>query len=149
MDARVKLLVVGYGNTLRRDDGAGVKVVELLEAMHLPGVEIRIVQQLVPELAEAAAASQGIVFVDATAGKSEKPVLAELKPSAASRVFAHASDPGSILALAGLLYGGHPKAWCLAIPAHDFGFGEGLSEATMRDVPFAAGLLRELAVGFV
>ena len=149
MDSQAKLLVVGYGNTLRRDDGAGVKVAELLEEMQLPGVEVLILQQLVPELAEPVAKAQGVVFVDAADTKSEEPVLAEVKPSMASRIFAHASDPGSILALAGLLYGASPKAWSLAVPAHDFGYGDGISARTMRGVPPATRLLRKLAAEFI
>ncbi|HEY9173382.1 MAG TPA: hydrogenase maturation protease, partial [Verrucomicrobiae bacterium] len=46
------LLVIGYGNTLRRDDGIGPKVAEAVAELNLPGVRSLACPQLTPELAE-------------------------------------------------------------------------------------------------
>ena len=43
-------LVIGYGNDLRTDDGAGRWVAERIESFDLPGVSVRSVPQLTPEL---------------------------------------------------------------------------------------------------
>lgn len=64
----MRLLVIGCGNSLRRDDGAGPRVVEMLAALDLPGVQTIVCQQLTPELADAVARSGAVVFVDAAVG---------------------------------------------------------------------------------
>ncbi len=43
------ILVIGYGNSLRSDDGVGPFVAEAVEALRLPGVHTLICQQLSPE----------------------------------------------------------------------------------------------------
>ena len=47
-----ELLVIGYGNSLRRDDGVGPRVAEAIEALNLPGVQTLVCQLLSPEHAE-------------------------------------------------------------------------------------------------
>ncbi len=64
-------LVIGYGNDLRCDDGAGRAVADRIEAMALPGVEVRSVQQLAPELALDIACAETVVFVDASIDVAE------------------------------------------------------------------------------
>ena len=59
----IELLVIGYGNTLRRDDGVGPKVVEALATENLPGVQPLVCPQLTPEIAASRDAPRG--FVDA------------------------------------------------------------------------------------
>src|SRR5687767_15002380 len=60
-----KLLVIGYGNTLRRDDGVGPRVAETVGALRLPGVRTLVCQQLSPEHAEPISQADAVVFVDA------------------------------------------------------------------------------------
>ena len=45
-------LVIGYGNTLRGDDGVGPRVAEAIEKLNLPGVRTLVCQQLSPEHAD-------------------------------------------------------------------------------------------------
>ncbi len=59
------VLVIGYGNELRGDDGIGPHVVSELAALELPGVLTRIVHQLLPELAAELADTCLVIFVDA------------------------------------------------------------------------------------
>jgi len=51
-----KTLVIGYGNTLRSDDGVGVWIADQIDALHLPDVCVRTCHQLhlelVPDLIE-------------------------------------------------------------------------------------------------
>ena len=56
------ILVIGYGNELRRDDGLGPRVAASLAG---PGVRALAVRQLTPELAEEVATARLVVFVDA------------------------------------------------------------------------------------
>ena len=121
------LLVIGYGNTLRCDDGVGPKVAAAVEALKLPGVRTLICQQLSPELAEPVSHADRVVFVDAAVDAPKEVQLHPLKPGESSQLMAHAADPRTLLALARDVFGHPPKAWWLTIPAVKLGFGETLS----------------------
>jgi hydrogenase maturation protease len=127
MDDASKILIIGYGNTLRRDDGVGPKVAEAMAVLNLPGVRTLVCHQLTPELAEQISQSRAVVFVDAAVSAKGEVELLEIQPSDAGQILAHATDPRSLLALAKQIYGHSPQAWSLAIPVDDLGFGDGLT----------------------
>ena len=127
--APTRMLVVGYGNTLRSDDGLGPRLAEAVRDARWPGVDALPCAQLTPEMAEPISRAMAIVFVDAAAGG---PPAVRLRPTAAgrsSRILAHASSPETLLALARDAYGRAPPAWCLTVPAANLGFGEKLSNS--------------------
>jgi hydrogenase maturation protease len=139
------LLVIGYGNTLRRDDGVGVRVAEAVEALQLPGVATFTSQQLSPEHAERIAHADTVVFVDAAVDAPTEVLLRPLEPNESSQLMAHAADPRTMLALARDVFGHVPKAWWLTIPAVELGFGEDLSPAARRGSAVALVRIRHLA----
>ncbi len=122
-----EILVIGYGNTLRRDDGVGVRAAEAVAALNLPTVQVLTRHQLVPELAEPISRARAVIFVDAAANGVPELELQEVAPQTGNPILAHAADPTALLALAGNIFGHCPPAWTLAIPVTDFGFGDGLS----------------------
>jgi hydrogenase maturation protease len=133
--ALCKVLVIGYGNTLRSDDGAGVRVAEEIAARALPGVVALAVHQLTPEIAERLAGAARVIFVDARlADEGKDIVLARLNPHLSARPAGHISDPQSLLALARSLYGHSPRAWLITVPAVDVSMGERLSVTAERGV---------------
>ncbi len=64
-EARRGALVIGYGNTLRSDDGAGPFVARALEARVPAGTRILDAHQLTPEMAIDISVATRVVFVDA------------------------------------------------------------------------------------
>lgn len=120
-------LVIGYGNTLRSDDGVGAKVAEAVSALQLAGVESLACAQLTPELAEPISGARLVVFVDAALDAPREVQLRPLTPADTSQLMAHAADPRTMLALARDVFGHAPEAWWLTIPIEDTGFGEELS----------------------
>ena len=60
-----EVLVIGYGNTLRGDDGVGPRVVEAIGTLGLPGVRTLICPLLTPELADPISRAEKVIFVDA------------------------------------------------------------------------------------
>jgi hydrogenase maturation protease len=124
---KADLLVIGYGNTLRRDDGVGPEVAGQVEALHMPGVRTLVCHQLTPELAETISRSVRVVFVDADAKATGEAALRPIEAAEAGQILAHATDPRSLLALSKQIFGVVPEAWVLAVPVEDLGFGEGLS----------------------
>jgi hydrogenase maturation protease len=126
------ILVIGYGNTLRADDGVGQRVALAASAWDRPGLAALAVHQLTPELAEPLATAELALFVDARLAGGEAVELLPLDPSQSGGLTGHASDPRCLLALTRALYGRHPRAWLIAVPAADFSLGEGLSAAAER-----------------
>jgi len=59
-------LLIGYGNTLRSDDGAGQKIANIVSEWNLPQWRSLSVHQLTPELALDIAQADLVIFVDAT-----------------------------------------------------------------------------------
>lgn len=137
------ILLIGYGNTLRRDDGIGIQVAESLAATDLPGVRVQTVHQLVPELAAELAEARAVLFVDATLDPGR--IAVELTPVAAQEITdgsTHHVDPRTLLALTRAVYGRAPEAWWLTVPGQDFGFGEGLSATARRNAQIASQRLQ-------
>lgn len=146
--AAAGVLVVGYGNTLRGDDGIGPAVAGMVAALGLPGVRVLAVHQLTPELAADLAEVRLAIFVDAAV--QPEPVSAvRLNDGAVGDVMTHAADPRGLLALARAVYGHGPEAWLVTAAGADFGFREDLSPAGAENAREAFGyvhyLIREAA----
>ncbi|MGD9781589.1 MAG: hydrogenase maturation protease [Kiritimatiellia bacterium] len=113
------ILIYGYGNPGRQDDGLGPALVEELEAWAqaegLAGLVFDSNYQLNAEDALAVAESQAIVFVDAAQAGSAPFEFRPLAPQNEIAFSTHAMSPESVLALAEELYGAQPPAWLLAI----------------------------------
>jgi hydrogenase maturation protease len=142
---RTRLLVIGYGSTLRGDDAAGPRVAEAVDQLQLPGVRALMPPLLTPELAAETAQAETVVFVDATAAPAQEVRLEKLKPSPSSQLLGHAADPAILLALTRDVFGSLPHAWLLTIPVKNFAIGEGLSEQAQRGVAEAIRQVRALA----
>jgi len=139
------LLVIGYGNTLRRDDGVGPKVAEAASALCLPGVRTLACPLLTPELAEAISRARVVIFVDAAVDAPQEVQLRQLAPAASSQVMAHAASPATMLALARDVFGHAPEAWWLTIPVEDLGIGEEFSPLARRGFETAMQEIRKCA----
>lgn len=147
-------LIVGYGNTLRRDDGVGYRMADTIAQWNLPGIESRSVHQLTPDLAADLATVDRVLFIDVFALEGEAgqaaialgtPVpyrLEALSPGDHLPNLGHSSNPRSLLALAQSLYGVTCPGWWLLIPGWDFGFGEEFSDLTTTAQAQALGDLQ-------
>jgi hydrogenase maturation protease len=125
-------LVIGIGNSLRRDDGVGPRVVEALAAF--PSVEACVVCELVPELTLRLRGARRVLFVDAGAGGAETQLG---HVTGRESGWGHTLGPDGLLELAARAFGSAPDAWVLSVPGFDFGYGEGLSDRAEGFVPQA------------
>ena len=139
------LLVIGYGNTLRRDDGVGPKVADAVAALALPGVVALACPLLTPELADPVSRAYRAVFVDAAVDAPREVQLRKLAPADTSQIMAHSASPATLLALARDVFGHAPDAWLLTIPAENIGIGEELSAFTSRGFETAVEEIKKLA----
>ena len=137
----MKTLILGYGNTLRKDDGLGVYAAMALAALTLPDdVEIRTYQQLSPELSPVLAQVDHAIFIDAAlASSEEKPGMINTRilhprtnqPSGVTHHF----TPETLLAMAESLYGHAPQAILFSVAAASFALEEGLSPEVTSVLP--------------
>ncbi len=137
-------LVIGYGNDLRGDDGAGVRVAERLAGPSSP-VRVIVTHQLTPDLADDVAAASQVIFVDAYAARAEGDALRieRIDGEAVDRAsaMAHRVNPAGLVGLAGQLFGAKPEAWVVGIPAYCFDLGDALSSGTEHRVEEAIALI--------
>lgn len=125
-------LVIGYGNTLRGDDGVGPRVAEAVEALHLPGVRTLVCQQLSPEHADPISLADTVIFVDAAVDAPNEVQFRRLEPNDTPQLMAHAADPRTMLALSRDVFGHVPQAWWLTIPVEKMEFSEDLTPAAQQ-----------------
>lgn len=145
------VLLIGYGNVSRRDDGVAVHVLQRLRARlgldpdellaaedilsedaHSARLSMVCLHQLAPELAEVLAEYDVAVFIDAHVGGLDwAPVhWQEVKPAYEAGVNGHHLKPGVVLALCETLYERAPRGYTLSVLGYDFDFGEELSAPT-------------------
>ncbi len=139
------LLVIGYGNTLRSDDGVGPRVADAIAALALPGVRALTVPLLTPELADPVSQARVVIFVDAAIDAPREVQMRPLAPADTSQIMAHSASPATLLALARDVFGHAPAAWWLTIPAEELGIGEEFSPLTQRGFEAAVAEIKKRA----
>lgn len=158
------ILVIGYGNSLRSDDGAGCRVSDIVASWDLPYVRSLTVHQLNPELAEPIAQSELAIFIDACVStdnpskrrRKSMPIVQVQRIDISKQMgsmpvaeLGHRSDPRSLLALAHQVYGETPVAYSLLLPAVNWEFGEQLSTVTRKSIEQSVDFLRNLCTKLV
>jgi hydrogenase maturation protease len=125
-----KTLVIGYGNTLRGDDGAGVRAAGLIANTH-PDIDCVAVAELTPDLAETISFYDTVLFVDASVNANDVLWRPVSPPPETDSFDSHALTPEILLGLAIDLYDRCPGNIDLVeIPAREFQYGEKLSHLT-------------------
>jgi hydrogenase maturation protease len=143
------ILVIGYGNTLRGDDGIGYQVAETVAEWQLPQVRSIAVHQLLPELAADIAEVEIVVFVDAVVAidfPAPNIIIAPLVAGEDATFSTHIITPQLLLGMTQKLYRATPVAYLLTIPAIDFTLGTTLSPLAIRGKELALDYLKS-AVG--
>ena len=118
------ILIYGYGNPGRQDDGVGPALVEALElwqaADGFPVMTLETNYQLNAEDALTVAGHDLVIFADATREGDTPFTFRRLLPDNTITFSTHAMRPESILALAGELYGKSPETYLLTIRGYDW-----------------------------
>jgi hydrogenase maturation protease len=152
-----EFLIIGVGNALRQDDGAGLALAEALRSALTEmgrATQIRQVQQLLPELAEEISTIQPRILVvadcrQAVEGSSEVqisqldgPQDAAATPQGA-KLDSHHLTAQQMIAMAERLYGYAGNAWLATVPGEAFGHGQGMSRLTTEAIQRAVPTLLE------
>ncbi len=142
-----KSLVIGYGNSLRGDDGIGREVAQIVTGWNLPDVRSLSKHQLTPELAAELAQVDLAIFVDASQSADKNAVeVRSLTPSSSIEFQSHFSDPEALLSLTQALFGTCPQAWWVIVPVTNFELGERLSPVAKLGIKQALKEIRGLLI---
>jgi len=141
------VLVIGYGNTLRTDDGVGRHAAErLADDPRLDGVRVLGRHQLTPELALDVSRAAMVVFVDA----SRRPAAGIFTVEPVERTgrqgagWSHYLDPPSLLDLTDELYGRAPDAFLVSVGVGSVLLGDRMSPMVEASLPGLVDAVAEL-----
>ncbi len=123
------LLVIGYGNTVRSDDGAGPAAARAIRDRY-PEVDCISIHGLEPVLAETIGHYDHVVFIDAAIG-IERMSISSVEPARSAEAHhTHMQSPESLLRMSKDLYDTAPSAVIIRIPAFVTDFGETMTRGT-------------------
>ena len=141
------VLVIGYGNALRTDDGLGWHAAErLADDPRLDGVTVIRRHQLTPELALDVSRAALVVLVDASHGPPAGTFTIEEVPRTGSSATAwsHQLSPSSLVALARELYGRAPDVFLVSVGVASLEMGDRLSPVVEAALPRLVDAVAEL-----
>lgn len=156
-----RVLVVGYGNTMRTDDGVGWHAARLLAGdARLTGAVVLAEHQLAPELALDLSLASLVILLDATTetpagtvtvrrlaqpgGPAPSGEVQPGDPGGKPGPTSHHVQPELLLTLARELYGWAPEAIVVSVGIADTSPGERLTPAVEAALPAVADAVARL-----
>jgi hydrogenase maturation protease len=139
-----RILVLGYGNPGREDDGLGPAAAAEIERMGWLNVTVCNNYQLVIEDVVDIAAADIVWFIDASRNGPEPYATQKLSPAMDITFTSHIVSPEVLLAMAEQYYGKSPRAYLMGIRGYDFEFVERLSDRAATNLKQAVTLLLSL-----
>ncbi len=134
MDSQI--LIIGVGNSLRGDDGAGPAVVKALSKTLVdPRVRLMTIHQPLPELAEVMQAAHAVILVDAHAAEySRGAAWRPMEPAPSEVMNMHCLTPEAVVQLARMLFGFTGAAYACEIAGERFELEESLSPLAQQAI---------------
>lgn len=142
-----KILIIGYGNTLRGDDGVGYKIAEIIEQWNFDNITSFAIHQLTPDLADNIAKVDTVIFIDAvpiTDINQAKLEITTISGNPKSNHLAHHNNPEQLLSLTEAIYQKSPIAYWILVPALNFNFSEELSTITQKYVSITLEKIKDM-----
>src|SRR5664279_3121016 len=141
------ILIVGYGNTLRRDDGLGRRAAErVADDPRLRGARVLWQHQLTPELAVDFSNASLVVLIDVSEADEAGAIsVRRVDPtSAAGSAWTHHLEPAALVAMARDLWNASPAVFVVSVGAASLEVGDGLSSVVERALPAVVDAVAEI-----
>ena len=125
-----RVLIIGYGNAVRRDDALGIHAAHALGEYYRDRSDVRIIPTSQPswELAEDLSQSDFVLFLDASIAEAPGTIVEEqLDARNSAPELTHHCTPSALLMTSMQLYGKAPCAASLTMVGSSFDVGVGLS----------------------
>ena len=140
------LLIFGYGNPSRGDDALGPLLLERLQALNLPHVEVLTDFQLQVEHAFDLQGRERVLFIDASISCAAPYAFSRLHAQKDTSYTSHVMSPMAVLHAFRELYGNPPPAYLLQVRGERFELGESLSVAAAAHLEVCFDLLQKLCL---
>ncbi|HOX38529.1 MAG TPA: hydrogenase maturation protease [Candidatus Brocadiia bacterium] len=137
-----RVLILGYGNPGREDDGLGPALAERCGALGLPGVTVDSDYQLNIEHAADLSGYDAVIFADASVDAREPFSFGPTKAAETIAFTTHSVSPEAVLAICQDSFGPPPEAWVLAIRGYSFEFAEGLTDKARENLDRAVAFVK-------
>ena len=124
-----KILVIGYGNTVRSDDGVGVWIAERIADLSLPFVEVQTCHQLQLEMVPDIIEYDAVILIDASATGEAIAYRRCSSSMALPSPSDHTVSPDTLQQLAFEVYHDSVELHLFTIRGESFEFGWTLSPA--------------------
>jgi len=139
MSQTKSLLVIGYGDREKSDEGAGCRIAEIIQAKDLKEMEGLSVQSLTPRLASLIVKAKTVIFINSYF------LFENMKPEIIVKHFLPGSEtneieinypepPSSLLSFADATYHQKPNAFWILVPAIKHEQGEDFSTSTKKAI---------------
>ena len=138
-----RILVLGYGNPGRQDDGLGPALAAGIDGLGWPNITAYDNYQLNIEDALEVAEHDVVWFVDAAKAGPSPYDVRDLSAASSIRFTSHVVRPEAILAIAHQYYGKSPQAFLLAIRGYQFEFVEELTAGAIDNLRVALTMLTD------
>jgi len=148
MTENKSILLYGYGNPGRQDDGLGNQFVEEMKDWiiknNIKGVVLDSNYQLNIEDSDTISDKDIVVFIDASIEDINDFYIDKVDPSDAKVEFTmHAVSVGFVVSLCNKLYDKYPQVYLLHIKAYEFEFKEGLTEKAKQNLDKAVAFMQK------
>jgi hydrogenase maturation protease len=137
------VLVIGIGNPSRGDDAIGPWLIERLEALNLPDVELLTDFQLQIDYAWDMRERAEVIVIDAAVSGPEPFAFLPITPTEDASYTSHALSPSALLHGFVRLYGEPPPTYALAVRGYAFTLGEPLHEKAAANLAAAFRFLTD------
>lgn len=143
MEQSHRILLIGYGNPGRLDDGLGPALAAAAEKWQMDGLTVDADYQLSVEDASDVAKHDIVIFADASVNGREPYYVERVQPKEALSFSSHSVEPSALLHMAHSLFRSSTRGYILGIRGYEFNeFGEGLSSRAADNLERAIAFLR-------
>lgn len=140
-----KMLLFGYGNPGRGDDGLGPELIERIASLQLDNVACQNDMQLQVEHVTDLSEHEKVVFIDADMACDGPFEFSEIIAEKNGSYSSHAMNPPALLYAYQQVYGKEaPPAFMLRIRGYDFELGDSISAQAAVNLEAATRLVRQL-----
>jgi len=146
-EKRKKVLIYGYGNPGRLDDGLGPLFAEEIEKLHPEGVTVDSNYQLAVEDSAEIAEHDVVVFVDAAVSGTEPFYFERVIPRKHTSFSSHSISADALIAMAADLFSSRAEAYMLGIRGYEFnGYDEKISAKARKNLDEALVFMKQVLV---
>lgn len=147
MNNKPNILIYGYGNPGRQDDGLGIYLSEKFEKWikeeNLNSIKVECNYQLNIEDVAEIADKDLVIFVDASKEEINDFILTEVKPSNKAEYTSHSVSPSYIQYLCSTLYNKSPDIYLLHVKGYKWDFLKEITDKARNNLSIAYDFLKE------